>query len=235
MADIGGLVDELVAEAERRGVDRRPPDLAEIDVQLEDGTRVVGSVPLRLAGRSVGPARLQYTAVKPHHHLAAWLDLMVLLGSDPGDRWRSLVVGRSPRQGQDLEIIDLEPAPTLADPGDAARTALAVVVDCYRRGMREPLPIFRTLSRAVHLGSARPSDWQGHEYRGDARKAAVDLCFGDTDFDGIMGLPARPGDPSGRGGRVERYAHYLWDSVEATAVSVDPPEAGDPASEGVTG
>ena len=64
-----------------------------VDALLPDGTRVVGSVPLRLAGPATppDPAELTIRGSSLTHRVAAWLDLMALAADGPdrggGGRW----------------------------------------------------------------------------------------------------------------------------------------------------
>ncbi|MGD0312646.1 MAG: exodeoxyribonuclease V subunit gamma [Acidimicrobiales bacterium] len=222
VAGLRATVELLLAEADGRGLRRGPPEQREIDMQLDDGARIVGTVDLRLGAPSAGPVRLQFSRVKPVHQLQAWLDLMALVATDPGGPWRSVLVGRAPTGATAAEVVELIPL----DGGDhgllSARAALDVVVDCYRRGLREPLPIFPALSFAVHRGKPSPALWSGHNDRGDAHDDWVGTVFGDIDFDGIMTLGARTDDPPGSGGRVERYAHYLWGAFDRSAAVLDP-------------
>ena len=106
------------------------------------------------------------------------------------------------------------------DPETTALDALALVVDLYRRGLREPLPLFGSYSPAVHSGTSADGAWRSHNGGGDATRPAVRLVFGDVDVDEIDDLPPMDGDPVGPGGRVERYAHHLWGAVERTSETV---------------
>jgi exodeoxyribonuclease V gamma subunit len=226
----GRLVDELdavvtavTAEASALGVGGRRTELFEVDVALGEHTRVLGTVPLRLDAVTPGAARVQYRTVKPTDQLAAWLDLMVLAASDPDGGWRSVVIGRSRDPKVVVEVVDLVPA----EPGTTDRiaplSALEVVVDCYRRGMREPIPLFPVLSHEQHRGGATSGDWVAFGGGGDGEHAAVRLAFTGIDFPALMALPARPGDPPGTGGRVERFAGYLWGAFDRSATPVAPP------------
>jgi hypothetical protein len=147
---------------------------------------------------------------------------MALVASDPGGPWRSVLVGRASTGSAVTEVVDLILPARTGDGTPSARAALEVAVDCYRRGMREPLPLFPTLSLAVHRGRASSAQWSGHNGRGDAHDDWVRTAFGDIDFDGIMALGARPDDPPGSGGRVERYAGYLWGAFDRSATALDP-------------
>jgi exodeoxyribonuclease V gamma subunit len=221
VAGLRATVELLLAEADGRGLRRGPPEQRELDVELDDRTRIVGTVDLRLGAPSAGPVRLQFSRVKPVHQLQAWLDLMALVATDPGGRWRSVLVGRAATGSTATEAVDLVPLGDAEEGLASARAALAAVVDCYRRGLREPLPIFPALSFAVHRGRPSPALWSGHNDRGDAHDDWVRTVFGDMDFDGIMTLGARTDDPPGPGGRVERYARYLWGAFDRSAAVPD--------------
>jgi len=216
--EVSDEVDALLAEASSRGIRPGDPVLHDVDVTLAGGTRIVGTVPLGLDGPSPGPGRLQFTRPKDSHRLGAWLDLMVLVASDPEVPWRSVVVSRA-AAGRPLEPVVLAAA-QVDDPGDRAASALSLVVDLYRRGLSEPLPLFSSYSAAVHAGGPADAAWKGHEGRGDGTRPAVRLVFGDVDVEEIDALPARPGDPGVTGNRVERYAHHLWGAVDETSRAV---------------
>jgi exodeoxyribonuclease V gamma subunit len=166
--------------------------------------------------------------MKPAHRLEAWLDLMVLVATDPSRTWRSLVVGRD--AGSAIEVIDLVPSAIPDAQATEARRALQVAVDCYRRGMREPLPLFPTLSRQVYEEKASSEAWSGHEGRGDANDRAVAVAFDGLSYDEVMRIEARPDDPPGSGRRVRRYADYLWGAVSRSVVDAEPPTDPDSAA-----
>ncbi len=221
LGELLGTVTALLDRADDVGFRRGQPDLFDVDVLLDDGTRVVGTVPLRLGGSHRGPARLQFSRVKPAHRLAAWLDLMVLVAADPSPPWRSVVVGQVPGKKGAVETVDLVPAATDGS-GRSARSALAVAVDCYRRGQREPLPLLPALSLAVHRGDNPSKVWSERRGFGEAEEPAVRLAFGRMDLGAVLGMPAVTGDPPGPGGRVARYARYLWGAVDGSTVEMTP-------------
>ncbi len=70
-----------------------------------DGVRIVGTIPLGLDGPSPGTGRVQFTRPKETQRLEAWLDLMVLVASEPTVPWRSVVVTRAERKGKDLTPV----------------------------------------------------------------------------------------------------------------------------------
>jgi exonuclease V gamma subunit len=235
--ELAAVVSAIVDEAVTHGVGDGGSEPHEVDVELADGTRVVGTVPLRLDPATPGPARVQYSTVRAVHQLAAWLDLMALSASDPSTPWRSVVIGRSLKQSVDVESVDLVPAGVgTADPvGPAA--ALDVAVDCYRRGMREPVPLFPVISYEQHRATARPSQWRSRFGRGDGDDAAVRLAFPGLDYRAMVALESLPGDPPGTGGRMARFADYLWGTVDRSVeffTSPDRPGIADalPAGDG---
>lgn len=217
--ELAAVVSAITAESVVRGVRHRVSDPYEVDVELADGTRVVGTVPLRLDTATPGPARVQYSKVWPIYRLSAWLDLMVLAASDPATPWRSVVIGRSTEPNVVVESVDLVAAASGAADGVGPTAALEVAVDCYRRGMREPIPLFPVLSYEQHRSTARSSQWLNYQGLGDGAHPAVRLAFPGLDYRAIVGLRALPGDPPGTGGRMARFADYLWGTVDR---SVDP-------------
>ncbi|MDA8294611.1 MAG: exodeoxyribonuclease V subunit gamma [Actinomycetota bacterium] len=245
--EVAELATAVVADARAFGVLPGPPAPTPVDVELDDGTRVVGTVDVRLGPTGPGPAMVGCSRLSPRSLLRAWLDLVALVATDTadrageaigdtaatdrtseatgGDQRRAVVVGRSPvgspASAGATAVAELRVRTTGG--GDearrVARAGLAVAVDCYRRGLRAPIPLFPTLSYYVHRGSAADGHWRGsrHGSAGDGDGPAR-LVYGDLDLAELLALPAWPGDPAGPGGRVERFAHYLWGAVDASAV-----------------
>jgi exodeoxyribonuclease V gamma subunit len=209
-------VEAVAAVATSIGVGDGPPDPFEIEVTLPSGIRILGTVPLRLPDPHRGPARLSYSRLKPEHRVRAWLDLMALVATDPRHRWRSVAVGRPKSSGGEAELFDVGVVGGETEWRDVAEKALEVAVDCYRRGLREPLPLFPNFSYAVHTGRAGPADWSDGRTFPDGDGPAVVLAFGGIGFDEVLALPARPGDPDGEGDRVLRFARYLFGTIDAT-------------------
>jgi exodeoxyribonuclease V gamma subunit len=223
-----GVLDQTVQimldAAHHAGMVTGPARPCPVDALLPDGTRVVGSVPLRLSGeadRASGPAALYYSRFKPTHRVAAWLDLMALAATDPSRSWRSLAVSRPERLGADPTINDL--VPSSVDEGtSSASEVLAVAVDCYRRGMTEPLALFPTFSWYLYHGKSPRGRWHGYPFPEDGDHLAVRLAFDNQDFDGITGLAPRPTDPRGGKGRAMRFATYLHRTIDQSTTS--PPD-----------
>ncbi len=224
-------VERVVDRARLLGVCSGPAEPFPVDVRLPDGTRVTGTVPLRLHPESPGPARLFYSKAKATHRVAAWLDLMALVATDPSVPWRSLAVARPDRPGGDAVATDLVvPAGQAAGTGRAV-DALAVAVDCFRRGMAEPIPLFPNFSYLVYRGKHRPWHWAGYRVPQDGDHPAVRLAFDGSDYRTIMELAARPEDPRGPKGRVWRFATYLYRTIDTSCTT--PPAPGDGARSAV--
>lgn len=218
---IQARVDDLLAAAAAIGVDPGVEDRAcyRVDAVLDDGTHVVGTLPAGCGSHPPGPATLTVSRSSPKQHLAAWLALVALTTTDPETQWRSVVVRRA-GSGDGTDTLQLVvPGDTAGERRRRALDALAVAVDCYRRGRHEPLPIFPRLSFALHQERGIEAAWQPFGGQGDAEDPAIRLAFGDVGLGELLAIPAGPGDPPGDfSGRARRYASYLWGAVHTTAV-----------------
>jgi exodeoxyribonuclease V gamma subunit len=219
ISEITEHVDALLAAAAALGVEPRGSAPQPIDVELPDGTRVVGEVGRRCGERHPGPARITFSRSQPKQHLAAWLDLIALVAHDPAPAWRSVVVRRA--DGDKVRPDPLELVPRGGDAEDRQRRAvdaLAVVVDLWRRGRREPLPLFCKLSRRLYDGDARGTDWSQTGWYSEAIEDEHLLAFGAVDYFELVDVPARADDPAGPArGRAGRYADHLWGTVATSS------------------
>jgi exodeoxyribonuclease V gamma subunit len=198
------------------------------------GVRVVGTVVGCTGGPTPGPVRVHYRRTGPKLELALWLDLLALTLSDPSVPWRALGLARGPSGGRgkpskppvltDLVVVGDTPA----ERAEAARDGLGVVVDLYRRGRRQPIPLFAGTSPAVFRDESASSQWQSNGFpREDADPYHL-LAFGGPTTHELLDLPALPDDPSGPAdGRVLRYAAHLWEAVGRTVVRRGDDEADD--------
>ncbi len=215
---LAGEVDALVVAAGACGRRAQVADSIEVDVSLDDGTRLVGLVPLELGPPERGRARVSFTRPRPHDRLRSWLELMALVAHRPDSPWRSAVVTRSPTSSSTVpEVVDLVVAPD-GDAGRTASEALAVAVHCYRRGSCEPLPIFPRLSSELYRGAATDDHWHAYGGLADGDDPAVRLVFGELELGELLELPARAGDPPGPGSRAERWARLLWSAYDRSIV-----------------
>lgn len=212
--EIAALVDELAVVAAAAGYERGRSRSQTIGVTLDDGTRLVGTV--RDAGATQpGPVTVTYSRFKPDKLLVPWLELMGLAAHDPTTPWRAVFISRR-ASGRGIQTTTL--MPTGDDRGEietGARAALGVALDCLWRGRREPIPLFKSLSRQVHDGTATANDWHNRGGWADGDDPASRLVFSDVDLTALRRLPATEADPAGPAtGRLDRYADYLWGAME---------------------
>lgn len=221
LARVIEVAEGLVSAADAFGLRRGPAENLSVDITLQDGIRVVGTVPGRLEGPRPGPARIAYTLAKPDQRVASWLDLVALVATDPTVEWRAVGAHRSGRQRPvttiDVSMLSHDDGPERRF--ELATNALGTAVDLFRRGMREPLPLFTKLSPAVHVGKHKADLWQSFTGLADGDDDANAHVFGHHTFHELMAMPATSTDPAGRGGRVERFAHVLWDAIEGSTVT----------------
>ena len=226
------LVDELsrkvtpmVEATTSIGFDQDVGQDVAIDVIVGDGTRIVGTVRTHLAPPRAGPVTVMYSTYRAEHELAAWLDLMALIAAAPETDWRSYVINRKGTSTKKADVHRIVPRAGGAAGQAAALTALSLITDLYRRGMTEPLPFFPSLSKNVYAHKPAIGDWLGGDGSQEDNRPATDLAYGHLDFDGLMAVAARPGDPPGPGGRVERFARSVFGALEATVEIGAPTES----------
>jgi exodeoxyribonuclease V gamma subunit len=140
-------VEAIAARARELRGDARLPQL-EIDGVL-GGTRVTGVVDDVYAPG--GQIRVQFSRLRRRSELASWVHHLVLQCFAPdGHPRRSLLVGRTPSDGNEIEVSFRD----VDDPGARLSDLLAL----YRLGTTRPLPLFPTTSRlyteAVAKGAA---------------------------------------------------------------------------------
>jgi exodeoxyribonuclease V gamma subunit len=220
IADVSLAVDQLLQAANTLGVAPGDGTDIPIDLAIPGGTRLVGNVRTHLLAPLTGPLVVTYSKSKAERQVAAWLDLMALAANYHDEDWRSVVVTRTDRDPP-VSVVTLTPQADTPDARAAAIRALEVVIDCYRRGSVEPIPLFPSLSEKIHRNVAKPKDWQGGNFMSSERdNPSAALVYGDCDFEELMAIPPEPGDPPGTGGRVRRFADYLYGAMD-TSVKVD--------------
>jgi exodeoxyribonuclease V gamma subunit len=140
LAEIGVVVDQIAAAAKALGADREPGSL-DLNLALPDGRTLAGTV-TGLCGDAV--RTISYSRVKPRERLRAWVKLLALSAARPERPFESVVIGRARADARWAGVTVARIGP-LADSADGRREAalaeLAVLLDLYDRGMREPLPL----------------------------------------------------------------------------------------------
>ena len=177
----------------------------------------------RRANGEVNP-RYPQTLVFPNDFPALQPDASGAAINDSGlivaepERGIAKVVCFSPRHDLTLarmSVDEIEPVVKVWTEEYRALGALEVAVDCYRRGLREPIPLFASLSCRLHENTATADDWEPFGQHGDGTDEANRLAFGALGFEDLCALPARVDDPPGTAvGRAARFADYLWDAIE---------------------
>lgn len=239
IAQVHQTATSLVAAALDLGVRAEQANPVPIDVTLVDGTRVVGLVQDRLDGRP-GPARLTYSSERPAHRLGAWLDLVALGAHDPSVPWRSVSVAKHARKPE-AATVQLELAANPGDPAHsdgqanpdeqesrhaAALAGLEVVVDCYRRGSVEPVPLFPSVSHDLWAGEPANANWIRFQGGGDGTSEFTRLVFGDTTLRELRRRERRHGDdpltPAGPDAdRLLCFAQHLWGAIDSTSTELE--------------
>lgn len=212
-------VEPLCNALQSLGVTGRPT-YQTIDLTLPDGTRIVGSVPDAMGDRP-GPVVVSVSNAADKDKLAPWLDLLLLSAHDPAIEWRAVLInasnGRARYQRRNLEIYGAGPEQRLV----SAVEALMVVSDLFRRGQKEPLPLFPRLSPALIAGNPEEA-WHPYHRKGDGDDESIQIAFDRPNLDGILSLAIRPDDPPGPAAdRTRRYAHVLWGTLQRATAPPD--------------
>ncbi len=229
LAKVISAVEPLIEGVRELGVVSASGSQVLVDVSLPSGGRVVGSV-RDDRGHQPGPVRVYPSQSTGKRRLVSWLDLIVLTASDPEADWWSVLVCTADRKDPVSTEKMVIPGEDAAERHRRAIDALGVVVDCYRRGRREPLPLFPRLSPALHEERSLAQAWESRYRGGDGEDRWIRLAFGGAGLDEVCNLPLRGDDPDGPGeDRARRHASYLWGAV---GTSLAAPEAPDGGGEG---
>jgi len=148
LAEVMRVVAALIQEAGRWPCWEMPALPIEVKVALPDGTAVVGTVPGVRGGTIL---RCVYSKLAAKHRLRAWAQFLALSAAHPELGASTLTIGQSEGSSASRPRVSVATlGPLGADgggPGTAARQ-LSALVDLYRRGMREPLPLYCATSAA---------------------------------------------------------------------------------------
>jgi exodeoxyribonuclease V gamma subunit len=189
-----------------------------VDVKavLPDGRTLSGTVP-GVVGDVLRTAT--YSKVSPRHRLAAWVRLLALTAAHPQRPFEAVTVGRG---DEGVAIARIPPV------GDEALDELAVLLDLYERGMREPPPLACKASaayaRAAWEGlnpvAAARGEWESaHTFpREDADPEHRLVLGGVVPFGDVFAAPARaderaPGWDPDETRRFGLWARRLWEGL----------------------
>ncbi|MGO8861873.1 MAG: exodeoxyribonuclease V subunit gamma [Acidimicrobiales bacterium] len=203
------------------------PVSMDVNITLDDGTRIVGTVP-QVRGDVIHA--VSFSRLGPHQRLQAWLRLLALSVGHPDRSFTAMTVGRlrndgPPRTDVSLAHIDVLGADAAVRQQTATRY-LGELVDLYRRGMREPVPIYCKTTAAWAKGSVTgrvglatkqwTSEWNSPKE--DADPEHKEVLGGVVPFERLLEELSRP-DESGEGWdtgeetRFGRYALRLWSGL----------------------
>jgi exodeoxyribonuclease V gamma subunit len=202
-------------------------DPIDVRVALDDGRLLSGTV-TGVSGDLL--LATTFSRVSAKHRIAAWVRLLALTASSPERPFAAATVGRG--QGRDdVRTAWVEPLGADVDERrTVARAELAVLMDLYDRGMREPLPMF-CLTSAAYAQAARQGqdgyaaalkEWETEWNRErEDRDAEHQMALG-----GVLALTevleiAPAGGETGAGwpesedSRFGRLARRLWEGLLA--------------------
>jgi len=149
-------VEEIVNEAAAaaaRGAPRSPVD---VHLPLPDDRLLSGTVP---APNGDVLLSTTYSRLSAKHRLASWVGLLAATAADPQRAFSAVSIGRAAGGAGTVTIARIEPL--AADPDGRRRAALdqlAVLVDLFARGMREPLPLYCLTAAAYAQAAAAGRD-----------------------------------------------------------------------------
>jgi exodeoxyribonuclease V gamma subunit len=197
----------LAAEAQRHR--RCAPDAYDIDIALDGGRRLTGTVTPVFGTRTVS---VTYSKLGGKHLLESWIPLLALKAGNPRRDWTALCIGRAKKDNQ-LERRLLGP------PADSHET-LRELVRLYDAGRREPLPL--PVRTSFAWADARISDrdpvkvaafrWcSQNNYRGEDAEPAHERAWGTkAPLDVLLGAPHPGEEIPGEDTRLGALAARLW-------------------------
>ena len=230
LEEVAATVAALVAKVDSLPGGPVPPAPVEVNVALPGGPSVVGSVP---GVRNGAIVRCTYSKLAPKHRLRAWAQFLALSAAHPELAPSAITIGQAGSSSAGHSRLSVSTFGPLA--GDSpsrqsrALEGLAVLVDLYERGMREPLPIYCATSAAWAEAARRGDDprrearamWASgfDELEGEQAGPEHALVLGpDASFDQLAQLgpeddEAGPGWAMAEKTRLGRLALRLWGPV----------------------
>ena len=224
---IDPMVSAIVAEAGGlTGAADRAGAAEPVDVRVAlPGGRILAGTVTGVHGDLL--LTTQYSRVGPKHRLVAWARLLALTAAHPERPLSAATVGRAGRDDVRVALIP----PLAEDPeqrGAIALAHLAVLIDLYDRGMREPLPIFCATTAAYAEAARSGGDgaaearraWETTwDYELEDRDLAHRLVLGGSPpLDDLLAVAPRddergPGWDDAERSRLGRFARRLWDGL----------------------
>jgi exodeoxyribonuclease V gamma subunit len=207
---VAPIVEEILACAPSE-----PATSVDVRVALPDARILSGTIP-GVAGDVL--RTVTYSRVSARHRLAAWVRLLALSAAYPERAFEAVTVGRADKDA-DTPVAVRRIPPVGAE---AARAELAVLIDLYDRGMREPPPLACLTSAAYANAGANAVEaaraaWEsGFAFDKEDREPEHQLVFGGVrTFAELLAAPPREDEPwnAGEASRFGRWARRLWDGL----------------------
>jgi exodeoxyribonuclease V gamma subunit len=218
-------LEDLVAA----GQNPLPPESLDVNVVVAPGVGLLGTV-AGLRGDVVHS--VSYSALNATMRLFAWLRVLALSAAWPERDFEAVTIGRAMKGAKGCTVSTARLRSLGPDPATRKAVAdaqLGFIVDLYRRGMREPLPLYNKTSAlwAGAGGATRPPGAAKSEWLSPYKLSFEDkdpehvLVLGDVlPFDAMVEQSGRPrADEKGTGWEAHEptrfgvYAHRLWDGL----------------------
>ena len=171
-----------------------PVDTVEVAADV-DGVRVVGAITGVHGDQLV---RVVYSRLAAKHRIRAWVQLLALAVAHPGRPWAGTTIGRTKSGIAAATITDIDT--------EVARSTLTSLIDVYRRGLCEPLPLPpRTAcayaERRLRSGPNASATYAAREWRSSGAEGAYGefddashlRVWGDASFEALLALPPEAG------------------------------------------
>jgi exodeoxyribonuclease V gamma subunit len=173
-----------------------------------------------------------YSRMQPSLRLAAWVRLLALSAAQPELPFEAVTIGRAEKYSRRLVTVSrIGPLGTDATSRKVvAEAQLRTVVDLFRLGMREPLPLYCKTSAAYASAREKGADdaddvarkeWESTQ-RGWNNEDKDDehlFVYGDVSFKELVRLSGRA-DEAGlahftppESSRFGQYARLLWSGL----------------------
>jgi exodeoxyribonuclease V gamma subunit len=234
LAYIQAVVQQLAGEARTLGGGE--PASLDVNLALPGGRTLAGTV-TGVCGETL--RAISYSRVRPRDRLRAWVRLLAMSAARPERRFEAVVIGRARAGAYNAEVTLARLPPLGEDPAARSQASLkhlALLLDLYDRGMREPLPLACQTSAAYAQAVAAGGDGQAaarnawessFDYDKEDRQPEHLLIYGGAvDLDELLVQSPRE-DERGEGWdgtettRFGRYARRLWDGLLATELISD--------------
>ena len=225
---VTGIVDRADAVAHGGAGTEAGGEPVDVRVPLDDGRLLSGTV---TGVRGDLLLTTTFSRVSAKHRIAAWVRLLALTASWPERPFAAATVGRGQRR-DDVRTAWIEPlGEDAVQRRAAARSELAILMDLYDRGMREPLPLFCSTSAAYADAARRGQDafaaalkeWETEwDFDREDREAEHQMAFGGvltlTEVLDIAPAEDERGDGWAGGAESEasrfgRLARRLWEGL----------------------